>query len=254
MNHQLPMKYLAIIIIAIMLSPFCLLHAQLQEQTSLAVEKAVNYLQKQDYSFDYVYLYAYLQQQYPEVLTEKLNHPIQSNPSEGSAEVFFHKLLDKSYCLSKADIQHILEMSGTDAMTLKALYCNQFDLDQNYLRILKEEAEIGNYQASHALLAMIWLKKYGCAETLDLLSIEKILIEANWINIQEAEDWTDLKVECLALLQANGEKIEEELIESLLKEQNSDGGFPMKPDTIKSHTHTTILAIWALLPSCQKAK
>jgi hypothetical protein len=216
-----------------------------------ALERSVSYLEQQEYNFDYVFLYAYLQQQYPDLLRDipQLKEIPSPEILEESDPIsyLFYKLIDSDFDLTQRRVQQIREMQETDGMTLQALYCSQFNLDESYLKLLSDQADIGNYQASHALLSLIWLKQFACFSKDELTEIKQKLIAANWLNIRSAEDWTDLKVESMALLQVVGEQLEKSMIEGMMKGQNEDGGFPMKPDTLASHPHTTILAIWVLL-------
>lgn len=216
-----------------------------------SINNAISYLHNQPYEYDFVFLYSYLKNKYPEIIKEASSVWVNAQLSASTeVELLFTKLRNPNFQLTDNMLMQVLNMRDTDAMTIRALYCNQFELGDDYIDLLKNEAGIGNYQASHALLALIWLRQNGCLKNINLSLVENLIIEANWTNIKVAEDWTDLKIESIAFLQEYGVEMEIKLIEGLLKQQNPDGGFPMKPDTLQSHTHTTILAIWALLPYC----
>lgn len=230
---------------------------QLQRSSQKAIHNAITYLEQQPFNFDYVYLYAYLTQNYPKQLrpishqqhlAEQLDSISKNDLNLGANPMFlFYRLVDSSFHLPS----HFLPThpKTIDEVSICALYCSQTPIDTNYLSILRQQAAIGNYSATHALLALIFLKKQGCLSPQILRSTNQLVLKKCKEQLLPPNDWTDLSVEVIALLQYyQPSKLYRKHLLALLNSQNSDGGWAMRPDTEASHTHTTILAVWALLP------
>jgi hypothetical protein len=143
---------------------------------------------------------------------------------------------------------------GIEEVVMHALYCDRFLLPSTYGGLLQRFADRGDYELTHAALAMKLVRDNRC--TLDGIVVslfEERLRRRTAELIQRAPqdrrfEELDVRYEALAILQdfLGHRDISSSEIARLLEEQQSDGGWRPEAD-LPSAPHSTVMAVWALL-------
>ncbi|MDZ4844787.1 MAG: hypothetical protein SH857_04470 [Chitinophagales bacterium] len=141
-----------------------------------------------------------------------------------------------------------------DGLTLWSMFCNKFPLPDNYLKILHENAEMGDYEMTHAALQLGNILNTQCVkpgEATEALREKLVKGLVNEMNSNiEFKSSDDLKYQCMAMLYylGKGNMIKDEQIQLLLKNQLSNGGWaPNAKEGGEANVHTSVLALWVLL-------
>jgi hypothetical protein len=144
--------------------------------------------------------------------------------------------------------------AGIEEMVMHALYCDRFLLPATYGELLQRFAKRGDYELTHAALAVKLIRDHGCSlQGIDLAafedklrqrSVELVKREAGDARFEER----DVRYEALAILQdfLEHRTISSSEIAGLLAEQQADGGWRPQADQ-PSAPHPTVMAVWALL-------
>jgi len=144
--------------------------------------------------------------------------------------------------------------AGLDAMVMHALYCDRFALPAEYGEMLLRFAERGNYELTHAALALALVRDHGCPlQGIDIPMFEQHMRQRCLALFQRAPEdprfeELDVRYEALAILQdfLRYRSVAPSEIARLLGEQQPDGGWRPEADQ-PAAPHPTVMAVWALL-------
>jgi hypothetical protein len=139
--------------------------------------------------------------------------------------------------------------ADTDKVTVPALYCDQFGLDESYLTTTLTKAANGNdYILTHALLATIWLQENNYQLPLSMVFIDKIYQDTADL-IGNDSVVTDLELEAAAFLYlaGRGSMVSSAFIEKVIDAQNVDGGWCDPDFSWDSNWHSSVLGLLLLL-------
>lgn len=160
----------------------------------------------------------------------------------------FLRLIDKKWGISKDSMQL---NNNIDQMTSKALYCDYWELDSNYLNELAEMADRGRYSLPHAMLSMQWIEENNCISTLDsgYANLKDSIAQKLFEAIDAMDGLKDVEIECIAMLYYAGYRhlVKEQWIPILIWQQLEEGGWSEKPEFRDVIEHTTVLSLWVLL-------
>lgn len=164
----------------------------------------------------------------------------------------------KETTIPKSEMQAVMKMAYPDqklkllpsdaSLLSRAMQCNAVGLPLDFDQQLSTTIDQGGYATTHALIALKILTEQSC----DVPDNSDALIEKGIaISQTVAEDLSqipDLRYESMAVLALFGRtnQISTSAVEQLLREQNSDGGWPYAYDTLVSKNHSTMLALWAI--------
>ena len=139
-------------------------------------------------------------------------------------------------------------MKGIDLITVKGLYCDQIKIDTNiFFQQLRDEADALNYNTSHALLSLIFLKKNNCYSDTEMNALNQYLDIKSLELLKKIDfEWNDLNIETLAFRSEADFDYQKSWIKQILKAQQEDGGWKGRSSNETSNSHTTILAIWLI--------
>ncbi|MGZ6066583.1 MAG: hypothetical protein ACXWVM_29565 [Polyangiales bacterium] len=145
--------------------------------------------------------------------------------------------------------------NSTDQHTLVALYCDTAAPPPNFRDALMAAVERGGYQATHVLLAALFLRSNGCTGILS--ADDRARIHARVAALIRLDDGSldDLDVEAMTFLAADGraDLVPAAARVALLASQQADGswrnhtplGVHLEPSA--GFQHTSVLALWFLL-------
>jgi hypothetical protein len=151
--------------------------------------------------------------------------------------------------------QRIKHYNGIDSFTVRALYADSCKINKAFLKKLETHAALGDYELTHAYLALIWLaehqhricktafykKQYANFETkiVALLDNKKPAV------------WYDIHSEALALLAyKNGLKyFKNDYICTVLGAQTPEGAWLQSEYDSTQTAHAIVLTLWLL---CEK--
>lgn len=142
-------------------------------------------------------------------------------------------------------------LANTSYMMNCALMCDKIPLPDDYFALLQQQTRLDRYFLTHAALSLQWLTENGCiTKQAEATQLKNLQIELLAKLIVEVDEPSDLGMEAIAVLLYIGgrNKLDPNWINSLLKTQLPDGGWPLgKSSATKSHDHATVHALWALL-------
>lgn len=177
---------------------------------------------------------------------------IAERPNDAPLLRVLRRLNDANTPLRAEDWEHV--QIHTDRLLAVALHCDQLGFPPDYAAALENGIKAGGYQATHVLLAWIWLRDNRCTLTVrdgfaeDLYRANAAILEARPTMVN------DLMLEAAAFLcmARQGQRVSPRFVEHVVSIQRADGGWgkldtpdPTNPDG--SSWHTTILALLLLL-------
>lgn len=183
-------------------------------------------------------------QRFDEVLAER--------PNDAPLLRVLRRIADVNNPLSPDDWDHV-EIQ-TDRILVSALYCDRLGLPPSFGDVLERSVRAGGYQATHALLAWIWIQENRCQLTMRDGFAEEMYRTIAAIIDDRPTMINDLKLEAAAFLclARQGARVDPRFVQRVVAIQNQDGGWgrpddvdPAKPD--QSSWHSTILALLLLL-------
>ncbi len=172
---------------------------------------------------------------------------IAMNSNAGLWRVFRRVLSSDTSSLKPEDFNMVIE--PLDRLTVPALYADAFSLPPDYLDQLTEAVNRGEYFATHALMATIWLQNNH--STLELpQSYLSSLYQTNADLIGDGSTVDDLQLEAAAFLYeaGQGNRVNPAFIENVLAAQYSNGGWSSTHNIpYNTYWHPTVLGLLLLL-------
>lgn len=154
------------------------------------------------------------------------------------------RLIDPTYPAG----QVFSEPGGTQELLSAALYCDVHPIGPGFIRTVTRFIREGGYSASHAGLALQWVRERGCPlDRLDqLLALTSTTLAAE---LQQAKLADDLHLEMGAVLAYIGDpqKIPPDFVELASEQQHPDGGWGINGPEDPSNWHPTLFGAWMLL-------
>lgn len=142
------------------------------------------------------------------------------------------------------------EWSPIDSLTLFALYGTRIMSKKRAMQTMEKFISDMNYEMTHSYLALLLLENTRYIQKKKLASIKARNIEAMYRQLEGAQEkYSDIEVECIALLLYGGEQVKGAYIEKLIETQELDGSWLQRGDAEENEMrdHTSILGLWALL-------
>jgi hypothetical protein len=183
---------------------------------------------------------------------QRYDEEIEKRPSEAPVLRVLRRLNDANNPLRPDDWDYV--QIHTDRVLAIALYCDRLGFPPDYAETLEKGVKAGGYQATHVLLAWIWLRDNRCQLPVRDGFAED-LYRANAAILEDRPTMVnDLKLEAAAFLcmARQGRRVDPRFIEHVLSIQQPDGGWgkldtpdPANPDG--SSWHSTTLALLLLL-------
>lgn len=158
----------------------------------------------------------------------------------------FRRLIEPDYVATLEQLEGAED--SVDQVTVRALYCRDYPLEEGFDSQLRKLAMRGGYHQSHAAMAIQWLRENGCGSDRD--SIVSYIVDLMAARITVGDASSDLEIERTTFLGyiGHGDRVPEGMVRDLVRLQNSDGGWSIKSRG-PSNWHPTFLALWFLLES-----
>jgi hypothetical protein len=161
------------------------------------------------------------------------------------------RILDHQNRVNPRDLQSI-DITSIDGITSRALYCDKVELPADFVSQLKNSITATDYGATHAALALMWMKENGCPSPLSSEE-EQALVDRLAAIPPTDGHLTDAGVEAATFLHCmgHGDRVPPEFIDLVVSSQREDGSWPY--DSVQNgvkdtpHWHTSALALWLLL-------
>lgn len=141
-----------------------------------------------------------------------------------------------------------------DGLTVWSMFCRKYPLPANYLKILRENAAMGNFELTHAGYQLANVMRLGCmkpteeTESLKEDIAQKLVLQ---IGSEEKTKYSDeIKYQAIGVLYYLGraDLVKQQYIDMLVHNQNADGGWGLSLDEAPgSDVHASAMALWALL-------
>jgi hypothetical protein len=158
----------------------------------------------------------------------------------------FRRLIESDYVATLEQLEGAED--SVDRVTVRALYCRDYPLEEDFDSQLRKLAMRGGYYQSHVAMAIQWLRENDCGS--DRESIVSYVVDLMASQITVGDRSNDLEIERTAFLGyiGHGDRVPEGMVRDLVRLQNSDGGWSIKSRG-GSNWHPTFLALWFLLES-----
>jgi hypothetical protein len=158
----------------------------------------------------------------------------------------FRRLIEPDYVATREQLEAAED--SVDQVTIRALYCRDYPLAEDFDRQLRKLAMRGGYHQSHVALAIGWLRENDCGP--DRESIVNYVVDLMAARIEVGDATSDLEIERTTFLSYIGhaDRVPEGMVRDLVRLQNRDGGWSIKNGSA-SNWHPTFLALWFLLES-----
>jgi hypothetical protein len=167
----------------------------------------------------------------------------------------WRRLFDPLYQLAPADYA---ALTGIDAMTLAAVHCHQFPLDDADMLSWSGFENQGGYGTTHVLLALLWAIDNDCAMPASYSSalLDETIADVYAIASTGGTALTDLRLEAMTFLAAAGrhDLIQAAWVDLVLNAQQPNGGWLAAPGEFATTDHTTVLGLWLLLQLAEERK
>jgi len=177
-------------------------------------------------------------QRYDQVLNEL--------PGEQLQLRVFRRIVDHDNPIQQRDLERFF---GLDRLVVPALYCDRFGLSDDYVELLENNVNFGEYELTHILLALVWMRDNGCEVPLSDSSISNLYgANAALINSDHVVEDLELEAAAFLYLAEQGGFVQDFFIEQVIAAQNDDGGWSISGDDQEdSGWHPTVLGLLLLL-------
>lgn len=183
---------------------------------------------------------------------KRYDEAIAERPQEAPVLRVLRRAGDADNPLRPDDWDHV--QKHTDRILATALYCDRLGFPASYAEALEKGVRAGGYQATHVLLAWIWLQDNRCPLAVRDGFVEDLYRAVAAILEDQPTLVNDLKLEAAAFLclARQGKRVDPRFVRHVLAIQRADGGWgkldtpdPANPDG--SSWHSTTLALLLLL-------
>ena len=212
------------------------------------IEKAINFLKLTDEPHALLWLdviyrrfgiqeFADSSQRYDVILNQLSGEQLQLH--------VFRRLIDYNNSIQKKDLDRFV---GIDEIVVPALYCDRFGLSDDYASLLEENINLGRYELTHVLLALVWINDNGYEIPLSNSTIKNIYrANSNLIDDNYVVDDLELEAAVFLYLAGQGELVNPIFIERVIETQNDDGGWSISGKSVVSDWHPSVLGLLLLL-------
>ncbi|HXH19537.1 MAG TPA: hypothetical protein VNJ07_10690 [Chitinophagales bacterium] len=145
-------------------------------------------------------------------------------------------------------------MYSINGLTAWSIFCRKFPPPDTIVNILDKNADLGEYEMTHAALQLANLMQQECLkpnEKTEKLKKKLVMLLEKQINSDaELEYSDDLKYESMAMLYYLGEgnKVTEKHIRYIIENQQNNGTWSGSSKlNSQPHIHTSAIALWILL-------
>lgn len=139
-----------------------------------------------------------------------------------------------------------------DSAALTNIYsanCDHMALPGNYWQTLEQNVIRGGYFMTHTALALAFMEDNNCLFPASASKLKEDVM-GGMVNLADSTGTVaDLRYEAIAFLLLHNRKelVGPKWIERIVANQRSDGGWSNEVGGKKSESHSTVLALWALL-------
>jgi hypothetical protein len=229
-------------------------------KSKVAIEKAFAYLQKPTTKVEFAdyAVYSYLQRRYDGLPTIKTANQVKMalllDGNYHNDYAAFTRLtpdVNIQFSLKKV-VEHYI---GIDSFTVRALWADAFTIDKNYLNALEKFSKQGDYECTHAYLALIWLQEnqhFIIKKSIYKKLFKRLESDVSKI-LKRRNGWYDIHSEALALFCYTPQKkyLNNDFINDILKHQTQNGGWLTDSQYKIENAHANVLTLWCLLEYTQ---
>ncbi len=172
---------------------------------------------------------------------------IDTHPQDAPIMRVFRRIADYDSPLYPGDLQSVT--FDIDRLTVPALYCDRFELPDDYAAQLEQAANLGDYMLTHTVLSWVWIQENGCTLQLPDGFIQS-LYQATAAIINNDPVVNDLELEAAAFLYLAGQGVlvDNGFVNLAIAAQNFDGGWlPSSNGPGESNWHATAVGLLFLL-------
>lgn len=170
---------------------------------------------------------------------------------EGASQMrVYLRLVDPDVTITRTDLDSLED--EVDRITGPALACDQVPLPDGYLELLQRAVDLGEYERTHAVLALQWLREHDCIGEATARDLSDrwagALVESVESERAVGNGAGDLAIEAMAMLAYSGhaDRIEEDWAADVIAVQRPDGSWRHGSAGGAGSPHATVLAVWLL--------
>lgn len=179
----------------------------------------------------------------------KINYSLKKieNKSEKNDTDLFVRLSDPDKTITQEEINSV--HYAIDGLTISALYCDKFELKDDFFKTIDKYVAINGYTLTHSGIALSWATENGClnSEQQKIYS-EKIMTRLREY-IEQADYFHDKVFTAVAVLayMGGGAEIKKEWINKVIACQNDNGSWPSScKSKQRVSDYATAFSLWAI--------
>ena len=105
-------------------------------------------------------------------LLQRYDNVLNELPGEQLQLHVFRRIVNHDNPIQQRDLERFV---GLDRIVVPALYCDRFGLSADYVELFENNVSFEEYELTHVLLALIWMRDNGCEVPLSDSSIKNLL-------------------------------------------------------------------------------
>lgn len=163
----------------------------------------------------------------------------------------FRRIYDGAASL---DAGYLAAAYPMDQLTLHALYCDRTPVPAGYRDALMAQLDVGGYDTSHVLLALVFARSNDCPTGLSAADYAEVISQVAALADLDDGQITDLDIEAMTFLAAAGrlDLVQDDHFAAFLATQRPDGSWSGQvwldgSGASAVSQHTTALGLWLLL-------
>jgi hypothetical protein len=178
---------------------------------------------------------------------QQYDQAIDTHPQDAAIMRVFRRIADHDNQLYPGDLQSVTY--DIDRLTVPALYCDRYELPDDYPAQLEQAANLGEYMLTHTVLSWIWIQENGCTLQLPDGFIQNVYqATAALINNDSVVDDLELEAAAFLYLAGQGALVDNSFVNLAISAQNYDGGWlTYSNEPGESNWHATAVGLLFLL-------
>ena len=181
---------------------------------------------------------------------------IQRNLQSPQEIDFMYRIVDPNDIVVQPFSKELVDANKITRINLYSSNCDVKKLPSDFWPSMKAQADKGGFEMTHVALALVFIRDNECSHPPEFESIkDQVLLGMRDLAMDPAT-MADLRYEAIAFLYLHGREdlVQEQWIDSIIKDQLPEGGWAERVGDKKPLSHTTTLALWCLLESSNPDK
>lgn len=171
-------------------------------------------------------------------------HQVAQQRTPSGLSLLIWRLIDPSFPAG----QQFSEPGGTQELLSAALYCDRYPPGPGFNRTVDSFTRDGGYSASHAGIALQWVREHGCAlDGLEQRIGAVVDVLADELDSATVVDDKALEAGAVLVYLGAADRVPSAFVNLGVRQQHADGGWGINSPEDPSNWHPTVFGLWMLL-------